>query len=522
MAESLGLVFNWNLVEVEGVGHSGIGMAPAAIEAICESPSIILTPLDDAHIKENNNNYGSHLEMKVDADYGMRSFFKFDLSSLADVEINYAALKLNVTDTSKGYQVLRAVHDQSWSEDTLTNNNKPASFEQISTGYGGSVNVTTLIRLTDYVQANRGSVISFMMETDSSDGFYFSSKESGHAPEIVIREVEDTPATDTITLIEAGDGWSYSEVDPQPDPDWNVPGFDDSEWSSGSAPLGFGDPISYGTELNDTDGCYYFRTTFYIAPGVEYESMTLYVASDNYAMVYLNGILVDDDTGSDHEFRYWNRVVTIPGDYLLEGTNIVAAYVYNSDDSNDAYFDLRLDGEIIGNQRPTLILHPGWNLISLPYVQTVSDIESVFSSISGSYDAIQCYDATDAEDPWKHYLVGKPPQMNDLHEVSNLMGIWIHITESEDVLFHVPGVQATQGQTISLDSGWNLVGYPRLSDSIRTEGLNNTLFGTHVDLILWHNTTSGEWIEMGEIDYFEVGMGYWVHSKVDATWDVPL
>jgi hypothetical protein len=473
-------------------------------------------------IKYNHKNYGDRLEIKVDADYGMRAFLKFDLTSLEDVQIKRAALRLNVTDSSRGIQFVHFVPDNSWSEDTLTNDTKPDFAEQISTSYGGIENITTDIRLTDFVRAHKGDVVSLYMETNSSDGFYFSSKEAGHAPEILIWEVEEPPQTNTITLIQAGDGWSYSEVDPQPDPNWNVPGFDDSGWSSGSAPLGYGDSASYGTVLSDNDGSYYFRKTFYKDPGVEYESLTLYVASNNYAMVYLNGILVDDDSGSNHEFEYWNRVVTIPGDYLLEGTNIISAYVYNSGSSPNAFFDLKLDGEIIVNNRPTITLHPGWNLISLPYVQINTDIDTIFSSISDSYDAIQYYDALDANDPWKHYHKDKPAHMNDLSDIQNNMGIWIHITDSVDVLFEVPGIPPTEGQTVNLEPGWNLVGYPRLSISGRTEGLNNTEYGTHINRIKWFDTTSGKWQNMAVDDIFEVGRGYWIHSKVKTTWNVPV
>jgi hypothetical protein len=282
--------------------------------------------------------------------------------------------------------------------------------------------------------------------------------------------------------------------------------------------LGYGDPTTYGTELNDNDGCYYFRKTFYVAPGIEYENMTIYVASNDYAMVYLNGILVDDDSGANHEFSYWNRVVTVPGDYLLEGENIIAAFVYNGGSSPDVYFDLQLDGEMIGNQRPTLTLHPGWNLVSLPNIQAVSDIESVFSSISGSYDAVQYYDPSDVNDPWKHHHVDKPSYMNDLNEVHNNMGIWMHITKTEDVLFEVPGFLPTDEQLVTLEPGWNLVGYPRLTNLNRTAGLNNTEFGTHISSLMWLDTTSESWQEMGENDIFEVGRGYWVYALSSHVW----
>jgi hypothetical protein len=311
-------------------------------------------------------------------------------------------------------------------------------------------------------------------------------------------------------------------VDPQSDPDWNVPIFDDSGWSNGPAPLGFGDTVSYGTELDDNDGSYYLRNTFYTDPGVEFENLTFYVASDNYAMVYLNGILVDDDSGADHEFSYWNRVVIIPGDYLLEGNNTITAFVYNNASSPDAYFDLKLQGELIVNQSPIIILRPGWNLISLPYIQTVFDIESVFSSISGSYDAIEYYDAHDANDPWKHYRKDKPSHMNDLSEIQNNMGIWIHMTPSADTLFLYNGTQPTLNQTIQLHKGWNLVGYPSLSNHNRTIGLNNLVFNSHIDCIQWFNASTDTWHFMAPNDVFVEGRGYWMHSRIEGLWEVPL
>jgi hypothetical protein len=516
MAANLSLPFRWKLVEVEGVGHSPNAMAPSAVEAIFGSHSIDITPMDDAHINMYNNNYGSDPEIKVDADFWLRAYLKFDLTSLADVQIEWAALRLNVTDSSEDKQFVHYVPDNNWSEDTLTNETRPDFTEQVSTGYGGIEYITTVIRLTEFVQAHKGEVVSLYMETNSSNGFYFSSKEGDYAPEILIWEVEEPPQTNTVTLIPPGDEWRYSEVDPQPDPDWNVPIFDDSGWLNGSAPLGFGDPVTYGTVLNDNDGSYYFRKTFDINPGDEYENLTLYVASDNYAMVFLNGILVDDDSGADHEFAYWNSVAVILGDYLLDGTNTIAAYVYNNVSSPDAYFDLKLEGE--KNQRPTITIHPGWNLISLPCIQSTTDIETVFSSISDSYDAIQHYDALDVSDPWKHYHKDKPAHMNDLSDIQNNMGIWMHIKGSEDVLFEVPGILPTEGQTVTLKPGWNLVGYPRLTNSTRAEGLNNTVFGIHIDRIMRFDTTSGNWGDVGVDDIFEVGRGYWIHSLTSHVW----
>ncbi|UCE39290.1 MAG: metallophosphoesterase [Thermoplasmata archaeon] len=328
------------------------------------------------------------------------------------------------------------------------------------------------------------------------------------------------PITEDITLIPRGANWRYNETDPQPvtSPNWNQSGYDDSGWLTGDAPFGFGESVTYGTELNDNDGSYYFRKTFEIESVDDFVSLTLYVASDNDAMVYLNGILVDDDSGANHEFEYWNRAVEIPLSALQEGTNIIAAFVYNTAGSSDAYFDLKLEGEVITDDGTTLTLQPGWNLISLPYIQYIADVDTVFSSISGSYDSVQCYDAFDKSDPWKHDNIHKPSNLNDLKIANHTKGIWIHITDSVEVPFDVPGHRATEDQTVALYPGWNLVGYPSLISCNRTEGLNNTLFGTHVNKIIWYNSSTGKWHSMGENDYFEVGRGYYIHALTYHVW----
>ena len=77
-------------------------------------------------------------------------------------------------------------------------------------------------------------------------------------------------------------------------------------------------------------------------------------------------------------------------------------------------------------------------------------------------------------------------------------------------------------QTINLHPGWNLVGYPSKTNKNRTAALNNLNFTTEVDSIWTYNAAAQKWEKLGESDYFEVGKGYWVHSRVKKTWTVPL
>jgi parallel beta-helix repeat protein len=199
----------------------------------------------------------------------------------------------------------------------------------------------------------------------------------------------------------------------------------------------------------------------------------------------------------------------IPGDDGIGDTN----YSIDSD-SRDNY-------PFMGEIGDHLFLYEGWNLISLPFIQSITDLSSVLSSISGFYDAVQWYDINDTNDPWKHSKVGKPFG-NDMFELKETMGFWIKIIDTPGVIFEYPGVAPSVNQTISLKEGWNLVGYPSLSNHNRTEGLNNLIFNSQVDAIQWYDAYNQTWHFMGSDDLFVRGRGYWIHSLVETTWDVPI
>ncbi|UCE37425.1 MAG: right-handed parallel beta-helix repeat-containing protein [Thermoplasmata archaeon] len=188
-------------------------------------------------------------------------------------------------------------------------------------------------------------------------------------------------------------------------------------------------------------------------------------------------------------------------------------YVIDSD-SQDNY-------PLIEPNKNFMILKQGWNLISLPLIQKEQNLTKVLKSIDGLYDAVQWYDITDARDPWKHYKVGKP-YGNDLFELNEKMGIWIHITQPGDTIFFYNGTRLTENQKIALHPGWNMVGYPSLNNRDRTSALNNIDFPSDVDAIWTYDSMTQRWEKMGPSDYFEVGRGYYIHSKVTKDWDVPL
>jgi parallel beta-helix repeat protein len=169
-----------------------------------------------------------------------------------------------------------------------------------------------------------------------------------------------------------------------------------------------------------------------------------------------------------------------------------------------------------------IFLYKGWNLISIPFIQLDTQLGNVLSSITGSYLAVQWYDVTDTSDPWKHSHTSKPEHLNDLKNLDNTKGFWIYITVPGGVLFEYQGDKPPINQSISLHPGWNLVGYPSLTNKPRDTALNNIIFGIDVDAIQTYDAATKTWEEIGPSDNFELGRGYWVHSLVEKTWEVPL
>jgi parallel beta-helix repeat protein len=169
-----------------------------------------------------------------------------------------------------------------------------------------------------------------------------------------------------------------------------------------------------------------------------------------------------------------------------------------------------------------IYLYRDWNLISIPFIQSDTNLGSVLTSIKGAYDAIRWYDITDTLNPWKQNSTKKPSYLNDLDKIDNTMGLWIHVTEPKGILFQYPGTQPMGNQTINIHPGWNLIGYPSLTRHNRTAGLNNIIFGTHVDAIWAYDSATQTWFETGPADDFEVGRGYWVHANVEMEWQVMI
>jgi hypothetical protein len=167
-------------------------------------------------------------------------------------------------------------------------------------------------------------------------------------------------------------------------------------------------------------------------------------------------------------------------------------------------------------------LYAGWNMISLAPNILLSDVEFQLISISGQYEAVQIYDSTDSDDPWKHYVPGKL-MGNDLTELHPDSGIWIKM--KNDAVLRVNHMVPPNGQPdyeIGLAYGWNFVGYP----SVVTRSVDVALAGVVYDMVQTYDAGSGKWYSYdgnsGDLTVMELGRGYWIHCMAPAgdVWSV--
>ncbi|MEI6154381.1 MAG: hypothetical protein WCQ90_09880, partial [Deltaproteobacteria bacterium] len=125
-----------------------------------------------------------------------------------------------------------------------------------------------------------------------------------------------------------------------------------------------------------------------------------------------------------------------------------------------------------GVERQTIPLNAGWNLISFSvkncYYTTsqtplepmltgttyikVNSISEVLSSIDGQYEVVRGFDSTGA-----HTFDPLLPAYGDLRYMAAGYAYWIKMKQAGNLV--LSGTRASHSDTLSLHSGWNLVGY---------------------------------------------------------------
>lgn len=152
---------------------------------------VTLNPVDDAYVAGDSatSNFGQTSDLQSDISPPRESYLKFDLRPLAGTTVSQATLRMFVTSGSSTAQSIKQVADVSWTEDTLTFNNRPATGATWTTFTPGTTkNVWQEVVITTAVAGAAGSFWSFAIDNAGSDGFDFNSAEAGaNSVELVIQ-----------------------------------------------------------------------------------------------------------------------------------------------------------------------------------------------------------------------------------------------------------------------------------------------------------------------------------------------
>jgi len=231
--------------------------------------------------------------------------------------------------------------------------------------------------------ANFPGVGTYVLRLSANDG-------ATQVSDDVTIVISHTATTTPVTLVPQGSVWKYLDNGSNQGTGWVAPGFNDSTWSSGPAPLGYGDANgqwpattnSYGPVATNKYVTTYYRKGFNVSNAGSISNLVVSVQRDDGVIVYLNGTPIftnnmptnvvinyltyaPDVIGGIDETTFYPQAV--PSSLLINGTNVLAAEIHQANaPSSDIIFDLQLTGEAVpANQRPSVTAGPN-QTVTLP------------------------------------------------------------------------------------------------------------------------------------------------------------
>jgi hypothetical protein len=155
-------------------------------------------------------------------------------------------------------------------------------------------------------------------------------------------------------------------------------------------------------------------------------------------------------------------------------------------------------------------LAPGVNLLSNPLDVADFDVTSILQTVD--YDRVWQYDPL-SMNPWTKVDTTKPYGGSFITTID--MAFWVKVNSL--CVYAVAG-RVPDSVTVTLNAGWNLVGYASLIPRDVAEALMGTGFARiegYNYLALPYNL-----YKMSEWDYMYAGYGYWIFATVDTTWEL--
>ena len=221
------------------------------------------------------------------------------------------------------------------------------------------------------------------------------------------------------------------------------------------------------------------------------------------------------------------RSASIGGPYAQVGADIngVGLPTYSLVDPNVApntffYYVRSTDGAgLIANSTQTagrtqFAVAAGMNYLSVPFIQADESLSAVLQTVNvaGAWTFDRCVGGG----TWYSWSSQRPAGHNSLQSVSHRVGLIVDATAAGT--FAVAGIVPTS-TTISLCTGWNLVGDPSFRSGYTVASLKAD---TGVVSVLGFSPTSpGYTIALSDATVLSAGATYWVKVTTGSVWVVP-
>jgi len=217
----------------------------------------------------------------------------------------------------------------------------------------------------------------------------------------------------------------------------------------------------------------------------------------------------------------------LPTTSVSEDTMIVSQQIIDY----TLYLDNNGDGVVDETRMPdttqqiipfAISLITGWNFISIPIQLSNSNLDAVLQSINGHYRSVWSYDSVNSE--WQRYVMDGPDYPYHLETIKTGEGYWIEMSSSATLTLEGWEVGNTP---ISLEPGWNMIGYSCLS----AQPIEEALFSItgNYDSVWTYDAENGKWERclvdgpefLNNLDTMEPGKGYCIHVTAYCLWTLP-
>ena len=189
---------------------------------------------------------------------------------------------------------------------------------------------------------------------------------SSEAPELVVTYIPPATYQNGKFPVVAGGPWKYNDDGTDLSAtNWTDINYNDSTWSFGNAPLGYGNGnentvLGFGPDANNKYTTYYLRHIFEVADSSLYDSLVFDVLRDDGVVVYVNGVeafrqnmpggnvafstQASSTVGGSDETTYFRNTTA---NLLKNGTNVIAVELHQaSASSSDLSFDMAVGFEL--------------------------------------------------------------------------------------------------------------------------------------------------------------------------------